>query len=165
MTQLARRSQRKLLGQEWTPSWLARHLAERCLVGLPDGEAPEIVDMCCGSGAIVAEVIKAAKACYGYDDIVRLGMVATGFDIDPLAVAFAKTTWVITLADEIKAAGAPVTIPVYHADSLFSVTPVSAALPMLGESETIDITLDGETVQLPAGLLQPEHRRTVRCPD
>lgn len=158
MAQLARRSQRKLLGQEWTPSWLARHLAERCLDDLPDGEAPEIVDMCCGSGAILAEVIKAAKARYGYDDIVRLGIVATGFDIDPLAVAFAKTTWVITLADEINAAAAPVTIPVYHADSLFAVTPVSASLPMLGESETIDITLDGETIQLPAGLLQPEYR-------
>lgn len=158
MAQLARRSQRKLLGQEWTPSWLARHLAERCLDNLPDGEAPEIVDMCCGSGAIVAELIKAAKARYGYDDIIRLGMVATGFDIDPLAVAFAKTTWVITLADEINAAAAPVTIPVYHADSLFAVTPVSASLPMLGENEAIDITLDGETVQLPAGLLQPEHR-------
>ncbi|MET4808126.1 hypothetical protein [Limibacillus sp. MBR-115] len=158
MAQLARRSQRKLLGQEWTPSWLARHLAERCLDDLPDGEAPEIVDMCCGSGAIIAEVIKAAKVRYGYDDIARLGTVATGFDIDPLAVAFAKTTWVITLADEINAAAAPVTIPVYHADSLFAVTPVSASLPMLGESEAIDITLDGETVQLPAGLLQPDHR-------
>lgn len=158
MAQLARRSQRKLLGQEWTPSWLARNLAERCLDDLPDGEAPEIIDMCCGSGAIIAEVIKAAKLRYGYDDIARLGTVATGFDIDPLAVAFAKTTWVITLANEINAAAAPVTIPVYHADSLFAVTPVSASLPMLGESEAIEITLDGETVRLPAGLLQPEHR-------
>lgn len=158
MAQLARRSQRKLLGQEWTPSWLARHLAERCLDDLPDGEEPEIVDMCCGSGAILAEVIKAVKARYGYEDIARLGSVATGFDIDPLAVAFAKTTWVITLADEINGAGGPVTIPIYHADSLFAVTPVSASLPMLGESEKIDITLDGETIQLPAGLLQPDHR-------
>ena len=159
MTQLARRSQRKLLGQEWTPSWLARHLAERCLDDLPEGEAPEIVDMCCGSGAILAEVIKAVKDYYGYDDIVHLGVVATAFDIDPLAVAFAKTTWVITLADEINAAAGPVTIPVYHADSLFAVTPVSASLPMLGESEAIDITLDGQTIQLPAGLLQPEYRK------
>ncbi len=158
MAQLARRSQRKLLGQEWTPSWLARHLAERCLDDLPDGEAPEIIDMCCGSGAMLAEVIKAVKERYDYDDIVHLGNVATGFDIDPLAVAFAKTTWVITLANEINAAAGTVTIPVYHADSLFAVTPVSSTLPMLGESDTIDITLDGETIQLPAGLLQPEHR-------
>lgn len=158
MAQLARRSQRKLLGQEWTPAWLARHLAERCLDDLPDGEPPEIIDMCCGSGAILAEVIKAVKARYGYDDIANLGNVVTGFDIDPLAVAFAKTTWVISLIDEIKGAGGPVTIPVFHADSLFAVTPVSASLPMLGENDAIDVTLDGETVQLPASLLQPECR-------
>ena len=156
--QLARRSQRKLLGQEWTPSWLARHLAERCLDGLPESEAPEIVDMCCGSGSILAEVIKAAKERYGYDDIVRLGSVVTGFDIDPLAVAFAKTTWVITLTNEINAAKGPITIPVYHADSLFAVTPVSTSLPMLGERDEIDIALDGQTVRLPAGMLQPSCR-------
>lgn len=158
MAQLARRSHRKLLGQEWTPGWLARHLAERCLDDLPEGEVPEIVDMCCGSGAILAEVIKAAKACYGYEDIGSLHSIVTGFDIDPLAVAFAKTTWVITLADEINGADEPVTIPVYHADSLFAVTPVSASVPMLGESDAIEVTLDGQTIQLPAGLVQPEHR-------
>lgn len=158
MAQLARRSQRKLLGQEWTPGWLSRHLAERCLDLLPEGEAPAIVDMCCGSGAILAEVIKASRDRYGYADITALHEVVTGFDIDPLAVALSKTTWVITLAAEIKAADAPVTIPIYHADSLFAVTPVSASIPMIGEGDTIDITLDGETVSLPADLVHPDYR-------
>ena len=158
MAQLARHSHRKLLGQEWTPSWLARYLAERCLDDLPGGEAPEIVDMCCGSGAILAEIIKAARGRYGYDDVVSLRNVVTGFDIDPLAVAFAKTTWVITLADEIKSAAKPVTIPVYHADSLFAITPVSASVPMRGESDAIKVTLDGKCIQLPAGLIQPKCR-------
>ncbi|WP_027068450.1 N-6 DNA methylase [Euryhalocaulis caribicus] len=158
MAQLARRSQRKLLGQEWTPGWLSRHLAERCLDLLPEGEAPAIVDMCCGSGAILAEVIKAARDRYGYAEITALHEVVTGFDIDPLAVALSKTTWVITLAAEINAAAAPVTIPVYHADSLFAVTPVSASIPMLGEGDVIDITLDGETIALPAGLVHPDYR-------
>lgn len=157
-TQLARRSQRKLLGQEWTPGWLSRHLAERCLDLLPDGEAPAIVDMCCGSGAILAEVIKAARDRYGYADITALHEVVTGFDIDPLAVALSKTTWVITLAKEINAAAEPVTIPVYHADSLFAVTPVSASIPMLGEGDIINITLDGKTIKLPAGLVHPDYR-------
>ena len=39
MAQLARRSQRKLLGQEWTPHWLARLLADRCIDGLPQARA------------------------------------------------------------------------------------------------------------------------------
>ena len=158
MTQLARRSQREILGQEWTPSWLARHLAERCLNDLPAGETPEIIDMCCGSGTMLVEVIKAVKGRFGYDDITRLGNVVTGFDIDPLAVALAKTTWVITLASEIKSADNLVTIPIFHADSLFAATPVSASIPMLGESDMIDITLDDKTIQFPAGLLKSEFR-------
>ena len=158
MAQLARRSQRKLLGQEWTPGWLARMLAERCLDNLPEGEQPRIVDMCCGSGSILAEVLKAAKHRFGLGDIESLLDVVTGFDIDPLAVSLAKTTWVVTLADEIKAAASLIVIPIFHADSLFSVTPVSAVVPFVGESETIDVSLDGTTVKLPSALVQPVYR-------
>ena len=158
MAQLAQRNQRKLLGQEWTPSWLAKHLAECCLDNLPKGEMPEIIDMCCGSGSILTEVIKAAKDRYVYDDITSLQSVVTGFDIDPLAVALAKTTWVITLADEIRRAVAPVTIPVYHADSFFAVTPVSNSIPPLGENAAITVRLDGQSIPLPAELVQSKYR-------
>lgn len=158
MAQLARRSQRKLLGQEWTPGWLARMLAERCLDNLPEGERPRIVDMCCGSGSILAEVLKAARDRFGLNGIEALHDVVTGFDIDPLAVSLAKTTWVVTLAAEIKAAASLIVIPIYHADSLFAVTPVSATVPFAGESETIDISLDGTVVQLPSALVQPVYR-------
>ncbi|MEX0696308.1 MAG: hypothetical protein WEB85_10635 [Dongiaceae bacterium] len=158
MAQLARRSQRKLLGQEWTPGWLGRLLAERCLDNLPKGQPPRIVDMCCGSGAILAEILKAARARHGLAGIDALHDVATGFDIDPLAVSLSKTTWVVTLADEIKGATSPVIIPVYHADSLFAVTPVTPILPFFGESETIDVSLDGTTIKLPDALVQPHYR-------
>ncbi len=158
VAQLARRSQRKLLGQEWTPSWLAQLLAERCLENLPKGEAPRIIDMCCGSGSILAEILKAARARFALKDINSLHEVATGFDIDPLAVSLSKTTWVVTLATEIKAATGPIIIPIYHADSLFAVTPVSAALPLLGESAPIPVSLDGTIIELPHMLVEPEFR-------
>lgn len=157
LTQLARRSQRMLLGQESTPVWLSRLLAERCIETLPTGEPPRAVDMCCGSGTIVAEIIKAARS-RGMSGIEALRDVATGFDIDPLAVSLAKTTWVVTLAAEIREAGTPVAIPIYHADSLFSVTPLSPALPLFGDYEAISISLDGVTVTLPHELIQPAHR-------
>ena len=157
MAQLARRSQRKLLGQEWTPTWLARLLADRCFENLPDGQKPRIVDMCCGSGSILAEILKAAKSHYSFNDLATLHDVATGFDIDPLAVSLSKTTWVVTLVDEIKAASTPIVIPVYHADSLFSVTPVTPALPFFDESNPVPISLDGTTINLPAMLIQPEN--------
>lgn len=158
MAQLARRSQRKLLGQEWTPHWLARLLADRCLDGLPEGQSPRLVDMCCGSGTIVAEIIKATRTRFGFTNIETLGDVATGFDIDPLAVSLAKTTWVVSLAPEIKAATKPITIPIYHADSLFAVTPVSASVPLVGDEKTIPVSLDGITIELPTALVQPEYR-------
>jgi len=157
MAQLARRSQRKLLGQEWTPAWLSRLLAERCLDNIPDKEKPHVVDMCCGSGSILAEVLKATRQRFNLDDITALYDVATGFDIDPLAVSLSKTAWVVTLAPQIKAATNPIVIPIYHADSLFAVTPVSGAIPFPDENGTIDVSLDGEVVKLPSALVQPEY--------
>lgn len=158
MAQLACRSQRKLLGQEWTPHWLARLLADRCIGGLPDGESPRIVDMCCGSGTMLAEIIRVARDRFGFSTINQLEDVATGFDIDPLAVSLAKATWVVSLSAEIKAATKPIVIPVYHADSLFAVTPVSALVPLVGESDTIPVSLDGTTINLPTALMQPTYR-------
>ena len=158
MAQLAQRSQRQLLGQEWTPTWLGRLLAERCLDNIPEGEPPRIVDMCCGSGSILAEVLKAAKARFSLTDIVALQDVATGFDIDPLAVILAKSTWVVTLAEEIKSGTAPIVIPIFHADSLFAVTPMTPFVPLRGESDTIELTLDGTTINIPAVLVEPEYR-------
>ena len=157
MAQLARRSQRKLLGQEWTPSWLARLLAERCLDNLPEGETPRIVDMCCGSGAILAEIVKTARSRLHLSDMLSLQDVATGFDIDPLAVSLSKATWVATLAAEINAARRPIVIPIYHADSLFAVTPVSKAIPLFGEGAPIEVSLDGGIIELPSALVQPEY--------
>ncbi len=159
MAQLARRSQRTLLGQEWTPSWLARLLAERCLDNLPDKESPRVVDMCCGSGSILAEILKAARARFSLGDMSSLHDVATGFDIDPLAVNLAKATWVATLVPEIKTANARIEIPVYHADSLFAVTPVSKSLPLFGEADIIEVSLDGEIVEIPDSLVQPQYRK------
>ena len=158
MAQLAHHSQRKLLGQEWTPAWLGRLLVDQCFENLPDGQKPRIIDMCCGSGSILAEVLKAAKSRYGFNDITTLHDVATGFDINPLAVSLSKTTWVVALVDEIKAANTPIIIPIYHADSLFSVTPVTPVLPFFDKSCTIPVSLDGTTIHLPAILVQPENR-------
>ena len=92
MAQLADRSRRKILGQELTPAWLGKLLAERCLDGLPSGEMPRVIDMCCGSGSILAEVLKSARGRLNLAGMSQLREVATGFDIDPLAVCLAKTT-------------------------------------------------------------------------
>ena len=158
IAQLANRSKRKLLGQEWTPSWLARHLALKCLENISKDEVPQVVDMCCGSGAILAEVLKAAKDVRCIKDIDILERVVTGFDIDPLAVVFARTTWVTTLASEIRNANRPITVPIYHADSLFAVTPLSSSIPLFGKNDHIEVKLDNKVIELPTFLLRSECR-------
>ena len=158
MAQLARRSQRKLLGQEWTPTWLGHELARRCLAGIPAGDAPRIIDMCCGSGSILAEILKEDRRRRNGVGLEGLATVATGFDIDPLAVMLAKTTWVVTLVPLIQNATEDIIIPIYHADSLFATTPVSTEVPAPGEPRDFVIDLDGEAVTLPSELIAPDLR-------
>ena len=157
LAQLASRSQRQLLGQEPTPSWLARRLAVHCVSSLESGKKPRFLDICCGSGTIIAEVLKVAKEQRGLVGIAELRDVITGFDIDPLAVSLSKTTWVGLLSDEINAATTPIEIPVYHADSLFAATPVSTAVPLFDTPDAIDIDLDGVRIPLPHSLVEPSN--------
>ena len=157
--QLAEETQRHLLGQANTPSWLARHIAERCLNALPGGELPQFVDMCCGSGSIMREVINAHRSLNpnaGLDEVLA---AITGFDVDPLAVTFAKTTWVIAVRDLLMTASQTVNIPVYHADSLFVVAPTAKGFPGAEGAEDIEVELDDKVVKLPAVLIEPEFRR------
>lgn len=156
--QLGEETQRHLLGQANTPQWLAQRLAEHALNRLPAGVLPNFVDMCCGSGAIIAECLNAVVQQNPAITIERLAECVTGFDVDPLAVSFAKTTWVLTLRDQITRATHAVTIPIYHADSLFVASPTAKGFPASG-TEHIDVDLDGTVVRLPTILIQPAFRQ------
>ena len=156
--QLASKTKRKLLGQEQTPQDIARLLARAALDAVPANESPHLVDMCCGSGVIICELLlemmerdKKVTAEYLMNSI-------TGFDIDPLAVALAKTNWVITLAHKIVSSKASLTIPIFHADSLFVVSPTAKDLPIPKDAVDIPIHLDGKRIQLPRVLIEPEFR-------
>ena len=87
--------------------------------------------------------------------LAELATAITGFDIDPLAVLLARTTWVITLKDEIRASSESVTIPVFHADSLFAITPSTRSLPMVGGDASLTIELDGVGIPVPSELIAP----------
>lgn len=160
MAQLAARSQRLLLGQEWTPSWLAEKLVANVMAALPEGEQPRFVDMCCGSGAMVVETVKRAQrqliaAGRAPGDPAALGELAssiTAFDIDPLAVLLAKVGWVLASKDWL-VAGHEAQIPVYHADSLFANTPVTKVFSASGQ-ENRKLQLHTEEVDLPQFLIK-----------
>lgn len=164
MAQLARRSQRLLLGQEWTPGWLAEQIVANTLAKVPTGQEPRFVDMCCGSGAMVVETVKQVKAelqtqGFGAGDpgaLAKLAEAITGFDIDPLAVMLAKIGWVLAARDWLNPAQ-PVSIPVYHADSLFAATPLTKSVAGHGGLHH-EMLLDDKRVDLPAFLISPDKR-------
>jgi methylase of polypeptide subunit release factors len=165
LAELAGRLQRLLLGQEWTPTWLARQMARELIDRLPAGETPRFVDMCCGSGSMLVQVVHAWRVrareveTSAADLATQLAQVATGFDVDPLAVMLAKVNWVIATRDELGSFddGRPVAIPVYLADSLWAKTPIGVVGG--ADVDAYSLTLHDQPLQLPAFLVRPESRR------
>jgi len=164
MAQLAARSQRLLLGQEWTPTWLASKLVGHALSKLPADQPPRFLDMCCGSGAMVVETVKGVKARLlaagakpgDQAAMNELAAAITAFDIDPLAVMLAKVGWVLASKDWL-VPGHEAQIPVYHADSLFANTPVTKAFSATGEEQR-KLRLDTEQVELPKFLIESKRQ-------
>ncbi|MGZ5198781.1 MAG: hypothetical protein ACXWC4_03340 [Telluria sp.] len=164
MAQLAARSQRLLLGQEWTPAWLAAKLVNHALSKVPADQPPRFLDMCCGSGAMVVETVKGAQkrllaaGAKPGDPAALSELVSaiTAFDIDPLAVMLAKVGWVLASKDWL-APGCEAQIPVYHADSLFANTPVTKVFSSTGE-EKRKLRLDTEEVDLPQFLIESKQQ-------
>ncbi len=166
MAQLAKRSQRLLLGQEWTPSWLAEQLVGKVFDNLPEGEDPRLIDMCCGSGAMIVKAVGLAKARLDHSKAVqnslyvsRLTHAITGFDIDPLAVMLSKVSWVTAARDRLEPFGThQIAIPIYHADSLFAATPLSKRIDKETGQKRYELLLDDRAVNLPGFLVSPEYR-------
>lgn len=157
VSSLAGRAQRLLLGQEWTPTWLAEQIAEHLMSGLPDGTPPRFVDMCCGSGAMLVAVTRIARhraldsglEAGSQEALNYITNSVTGFDIDPLAVLLSKVNWVVSNRDWLEPFDGSrlVTLPMYHADSLFALAPVFS--DNLGDAEAVDYQLQLDDVEVP----------------
>jgi methylase of polypeptide subunit release factors len=164
MAQLARNSRRILLGQEWTPIWLASYIVDHTISLLPPGELPRFVDMCCGSGAMIVEAVRQAKpvlaASIGEPERVpALSQAITGFDIDPLAVMLAKINWVLAARDWLQPFGDhEIIIPVYHADSLFASRPLSSDLAGNKGVTSYDLQLADQRITMPSFSISNDFR-------
>lgn len=164
LAQLANKEHRLMLGQEFTPHWVAQDIVEYNMDLLGES-APRIVDMCCGSGVFLIESIKAVRRQYDIvperyskekDDIIFSCVM--GFDIDPLAVMLAKVNWVMAMRDLFSVHHGDITVPIYHADSLFVATPITHQMPDDANDAYI-LHFAHHEVSLPAFLLSPEHRK------
>ncbi len=164
LAQLANREHRLMLGQEFTPHWIARDIVDYNIGKIKD-DVPRIMDMCCGSGVFLIESIKAVREKYAisannYDaekDIIIFSAVM-GFDIDPLAVMLAKVNWIMALRDLFTVHTGSITVPIYHADSLFVATPITHRMPAQGEDYYI-LVLNQQQIRIPAFLFSPYYRK------
>ena len=164
LAQLANREHRLMLGQEFTPHWIARDIVDYNINKLDD-DVPRIMDMCCGSGVFLIESIKAVREKYAisadnYDaekDVIVFSAVM-GFDIDPLAVMLAKVNWIMSMRDLFPAHTGSITVPIYHADSLFVATPITHRMPTQGEDYYI-LVLNQQQIRIPAFLFSPSYRK------
>ncbi|HEY4195484.1 MAG TPA: N-6 DNA methylase, partial [Mucilaginibacter sp.] len=165
MAQLANRAQRLLLGQEWTPAWLSKQIVERVTSEIPYEKPLRLIDMCCGSGSMIVQSVRIAKQRLEHLGIAQgsteansyLTQSITGFDIDPLAVLLSKINWVLAAKDSISFGSHPISIPVYHADSLFAITPLSKDLRTTHEAFYLLKVAEFE-IKLPVFLISPLHQ-------
>jgi hypothetical protein len=157
-SELANKSKRLLLGQAMTPSWLANSIVRKVISDIDTH--PKLIDMCCGSGTFVVETIKiVAEGLNGLSEVQKRAKIIssiTGFDIDPLAVILARINWLMVANSFISVTGFDkITIPIYNADSLFAVTPVSTNE---NEGSIYSLSLLDEQVHLPKDLLLPTNK-------
>ncbi|MDL2219687.1 SAM-dependent methyltransferase [Ruminococcaceae bacterium OttesenSCG-928-O06] len=166
VAQLADKDRRLLLGQEYTPQWLAQKVVSHAIELLPDGEFPNFVDMCCGSGVFVVETINQTITQYRIvpencpeDLLNKLTNSVVGFDIDPLAVLLAKLNWAMAMRSFVPHAVMDLVIPIYHADSLFTSAPITTLIEGNYEEQNLRMVFDGEQVILPGFLITPANRQ------
>lgn len=166
MAQLAKGPQRLLLGQEWTPEWLSTEVVGKVFENLPRDGEPCLVDVCCGSGTMIVEAIKLRKAQLDSEGspkdakyVSKMVQTITGFDIDPLSVMLSKVGWVIAARDRLEPFGFfQISIPVYHADSLFVTTPLTQKVDEETGTTHYDLLFDDKIVSLPKFIVSPEYR-------
>jgi len=158
--------QRILLGQQWTPAWLAAKVVKWTFDNLPGGQDPALLDMCCGSGTMVVQALKLRKTQLApnltpQERYEQLRFTITGFDIDPLAVMLAKASWLLAARDALQPPNEieSIFIPIYNADSLMRVTGVSESIDAGLERGIVQLEFADQSIDLPAFLVGPACQR------
>lgn len=116
-------AQRKQLGEYYTPDWLADQVVASA-VSQPLKQ--RVLDPACGSGTFLFHAIRrylASAASNGVSDakaLVGVTQHVIGMDIHPVAVTFARVTYLLAIGpDRLQAPDRPtLSIPVYLGDSI-----------------------------------------------
>jgi SAM-dependent methyltransferase len=127
------------LGEYYTPDWLAEFLLEEA--GYTGDPAARVLDPACGSGTFLALAIARVLA-YADEHLLPERDVArqivrnvVGFDLNPLAVLAARTTYLLSLGHFLRYVR-PLEIPVYLCDSILLPKPQGGGLLSQGRELT-----------------------------
>lgn len=116
-------AQRKQLGEYYTPDWLADRVIDAAVT---QPLAQRVLDPSCGSGTFLFHAIRrylAAADAQGLSNEQALSGVThrvIGMDLHPVAVTFARVTYLLAIGpDRLKAPDRPeISVPVYLGDSI-----------------------------------------------
>lgn len=115
-------AQRHDLGEYYTPDWLA---ARVCAAAIDAPLDQRIIDPSCGSGTFLFHALRrlvAAAEAAGMapaDTVALAGERVAGIDVHPVAVIFARATWLLALLPTLdKGWPEALSVPVYLGDAL-----------------------------------------------
>jgi hypothetical protein len=113
--------QRHDLGEYYTPDWLARKVVRRAI---DDPAEESVLDPACGSGSFLFHALRLKREALASSNIAQAEIAArccssvTGIDIHPVAVIFARVTYLLGLGGSLLKRGGDVSVPVYLGDAL-----------------------------------------------
>jgi len=117
--EIVKRGDRHRIGEYYTPEWLAEITLHEAVATLDPNRKMKffsVLDPACGSGTFLTNVISILRK-----NGCSLGEILSnvyGMDLNPLAVAIARTNYLLALGKLIEKRKGPVFIPVYMADSI-----------------------------------------------
>ena len=113
--------QRHDLGEYYTPDWLALKVVRRAL---DEPARQTCLDPACGSGSFLFHAVRLKRDAL-IAARVPLAEVAArccasihGFDVHPVAVIFARVTYLLALGEALPGRGGDISLPVYLGDAL-----------------------------------------------
>ncbi|WP_114374685.1 N-6 DNA methylase [Elioraea thermophila] len=114
-------SERRILGEYYTPDWLA---AEMVRAAIPRPLEQTVLDPACGSGTFLFRAVRrlleaAREARRPIREAVALAAERVrGIDIHPVAVIFARVTWLLALGEAVRQRPERLSVPVFLGDSM-----------------------------------------------
>ena len=145
---------RHTLGEYYTPDWLAHRIVDEVYT---DPRNQRILDPACGSGTFIFQAVKRflasceLRALSNADSLEALTRNVMGLDVHPVAVTFARVTYLMAIGRERLADPdrGPLSVPVYLGDSV-QWDQSGGTL----SNETIRISTEGSDLSdLPTGFL------------